>query len=57
MKIAVILTDKAGELDREELDISPSDDMDEAVNIAASGVIEGWFLSVGDTVTIVEVPT
>jgi hypothetical protein len=56
MKIAIILTGSGGELDRSEIDI-PDDhhDMDEAVNLAASEVIEGWTLSVGDTITIASV--
>jgi hypothetical protein len=56
MKIAIILTGTGGELDRSELDIPENHpDLDEAVNLAASEVIEGWTLSVGDTITIREI--
>lgn len=51
MKIAVILENSGGVLDRRELDV-PNDD--DAIDDAISATIEIWTLAVGDTIRIVE---
>lgn len=56
MKIKVTLDNGGGELDSEIFDIADDhDDQAEAINLAAAEVIEGWTLSVGDTITIREI--
>jgi hypothetical protein len=57
-RIAVVLEGPGGELDREELTLDAAayeNDPDQAVNDAVGRVIEGWLLSIGDTIRIVEV--
>jgi hypothetical protein len=52
MKIVMILENSAQcELDRQVIDVPDGDDL---VDVAAQSVIEGWTLSVGDTIRIVE---
>lgn len=56
MKILVTLNGSGGELDRTEIEVpTDHDDFDEAVDLAVQEIIEGWHLSVGDTITIAEV--
>lgn len=53
--ITVILTGQAGELARDSFTITPDHtDPDEAISNAAGDIIEGWVLSVGDTIQIAE---
>jgi hypothetical protein len=57
MKVAVILENAPNcTLEREEFEI-PADCEDEGgyVDEIASGIIEGWILTAGDTIRIVEV--
>lgn len=55
MRFKVTLNNSAGEIGSETIEIANEcADVDEAVNIAASGVIEGWIPSIGDTITIRE---
>lgn len=59
MKVAVILENSAGVLDREEFTLDAAayeDDPDQTLNDAIQPTIEGWLLSIGDTIRIVEVP-
>lgn len=52
MKIAVILENAPDcELERQMVDVADEDGIDDAV----SQIIEGWMLSVGDTIRIVQV--
>ena len=52
MKVAVILENAPDcELERVVIEIGDDDEVDNAI----SNVIEGWMLSVGDTIRIVEV--
>lgn len=51
MKVAVILENIGGELDRKVIDIH--DEGDE--HAAIEEVLEEWLISVGDTIRIVEV--
>lgn len=56
MKIKVTLDGGAGELDSTTFEVADDHpDQQEAVNLEASKVIEGWTLSAGDTITIREV--
>ena len=59
MKFRVILENPGGELANEEVVIEQSDiegaDVDDAVDKAAAEVIDGFVLSVGDVIRIVEV--
>jgi hypothetical protein len=50
-KAAVILSNSGGELERVEIDVAEKDDEDDAI----SAVIEGWCLSIGDTIEIREI--
>ena len=52
MKIAVILENTGGELDRAIVDASALDD--DAIDDAVSAVIESWRFAVGDTIKIRE---
>jgi hypothetical protein len=56
MKIAIILENAPDcELAREVVEIpDDSDDIGAAVDDAATKAIDGWLLSIGDTVRIVE---
>lgn len=55
MKFTIALNNSGGELDSKTIEIADShSDIDEAVNLAASEVVEGWILSIGDTITIRE---
>jgi hypothetical protein len=51
MKVAVILENTGGELDRQEFEVAEGDA--DAVNDKASAIVEGWILSAGDTIRIV----
>jgi hypothetical protein len=51
-KAAIILSGAGGELDREEVDVDQDGDLDQR---AAYNAIANWTLSIGDTITIVEV--
>lgn len=55
-KFAVILEGQGGELDRNTYTI-PADcaDPDQYVDDVATACVDGWILSIGDTVRIVEV--
>lgn len=56
MKIAVVLENSAGELDRSEFEANEDrEDFEEVVDDAITQILEGWIFSVGDTVKIVEV--
>jgi hypothetical protein len=58
VKVAVILENSAGELDREEFVLDAeayADDPDQTLNDAIQPTIEGWLLSIGDTIRIVEI--
>lgn len=56
MKIKVTLDGGAGELDSTIFEVADDHpDQQEAINLGASDIIEGWLLSVGDTITIREV--
>jgi hypothetical protein len=52
MKIEIVLTSKAGELDRQTIDID-DDDPDE-ISHEIFEAMEAWVLSPGDTITITE---
>lgn len=51
MKVAIILENAGGELDRQVIEIHDDDDQ----HVMISNVIEDWLISVGDTIRIVEV--
>ena len=55
MDIDVILENGGGELDRARLNIAEGEDFDDRVDYEVANVIEGWMLSVGDTIRIVEI--
>lgn len=57
MKVAVILEGTGGELDRaeREIDENADGDFDSAVDEFVMDQINGWPLSVGDTIRIVQV--
>lgn len=55
MKIAIILENIGGELDRAEVNVEESEDSDETVNLSIHEVIEDWILSVGDIIRVVEI--
>lgn len=55
MKVAVILDNGSGVLDRSEIEIPDGAD-ESAVSEAIEDAIAPWVLSVGDTIRIVEVP-
>jgi hypothetical protein len=58
MQICVTLESSAGEIAREIVEIPQAKidrDESEAVSLAAGEVIDGWVLSVGDVIRIVEV--
>lgn len=50
-KIKVVLSGAGGVLDRQVIDV-PNDA--DAIDDAVSNVIEGWTLSVGDTIRIID---
>lgn len=53
MKIAVILENPGGELERKELIVD--DDLDSVdLSLEIEEVIEDWILGVGDTIRIIE---
>jgi hypothetical protein len=54
MKITVTLEASGGEIARETVEFEAGEDESEAISIAAQGVIEGWTLSIGDTIKIEE---
>lgn len=55
MKIAIILENLGGELDRAEINVEESDDSNETSNLSIHEVIEDWILSVGDIIRVVEI--
>lgn len=55
MKIAVILENSGGEVDRKEISVAEPPD-DDTIDVEIGSAIESWLLSVGDTIRIVEVP-
>lgn len=52
----VILENAGGELAREAISVDPAktDDVDAAIDEAITHVVEGFVLSIGDTIRIVE---
>lgn len=56
MKFAVVLENIGGVLDRKEFVVPDDhDDPDDFVDEQATNTIDGWVLSVGDTIKIVSV--
>jgi hypothetical protein len=55
VRIAITQDGGAGELAREEIEIDEGPGFDDLVDSWASGVLEGWILSVGDTIKVIEI--